>query len=264
MASEPLPPSGPRKLYRQMSDQEKREFLEKQLQRVVLMVGNREAAFTDEALDTIKFYVDAYARRVGASSTKMWGGGLQHIFGRGQHYAPLIIRSFNAEHVPPVIGLYLPVIETEYVNIRSENFAGAAGLFQFLGPTAEGYGVDRSERDNVDKMAPAAARYMKDRLAEFGTDPVGVGLSIAGYNRSPDSVRRDLGNVINSDNPERSFWTLVANAERLDHWFQGENKAYVPRFFAAAIIGENPDVFGLDMRPLSTYTEATEAPPLLE
>ena len=172
-----------------------------------------------------------------------------------EEYAPSIIRSFNARGVPPVVGLYLVVVETEYHNIRSENSAGAAGLFQFIGPTAQGYGVDPSERTNVSKMAPAAAAYMSDRIAEFGPDSMSVALAIAGYNRSPDSVRRDLRDVLNSENKERSFWTLVANSDKLDHYFQGENIKYVPKFFAAAIVGENPWAFGIQMQPLSTYTE---------
>jgi hypothetical protein len=178
-----------------------------------------------------------------------------------EQYAPHIIRAFNARGVPPVVGLYLVVVETEYHNIRSENFAGAAGLFQFIGPTARAYGVDPSERTNVAKMAPAAAAYMADRIAEFGPDSMSVALGIAGYNRSPDSVRRDLHDVLNSENRERSFWTLVANSSKLDHYFQGENIKYVPKFFAAAIVGETPWAFGIQMRPLSTYTEIKAPPP---
>ena len=87
-----------------------------------------------------------------------------------------------------------------------------------------------------------------------------VALAIAGYNRSPDSVRRDLHDVLNSENKERSFWTLVANSNKLDHYFQGENIKYVPKFFAAAIVGENPWMFGIQMQPLSTYAEI-KAPP---
>jgi hypothetical protein len=172
-----------------------------------------------------------------------------------EQFAPYIIRSFNSRGVPPVVGLYLVVVETEYHNITSENAAGAAGLFQFIGPTARGYGVDPSERTNVSKMAPAAAAYMADRIAEFGTDSMSVALAIAGYNRSPDSVRRDLHDVLNSQNKERSFWTLVANSDKLDHYFQGENIKYVPKFFAAAIVGENPWAFGIQMQPLSTYSD---------
>jgi hypothetical protein len=60
-------------------------------------------------------------------------------------------------------------------------------------------------------------------------------------------LRRDNPNV------ERSFWSLFANADSLDSYFREEGVKYVPRFFAAAIIGENPQAFALLTQPLSTY-----------
>lgn len=251
------------KLYLQMSPPEQMAFVEQNAQHVAAMMGNRPYAFTPEALDWIKRYVDGYARRVGNNSTRLWGEDLRFMFARARtKYTPYIIRAFNARGVPRVVGVYLCVIETEYHNIESENFAGAAGLFQFIGPTAEAYGVPRGERTNVEKMAPAAAAYIAHRIAEFGTDSMSVALGIAGYNRNPDSVRRDLRDVLNSENKERSFWTLVVNSTKLDHYFQGENIKYVPKFFAAAIVGEHPWAFGLnDMRPLSTYDELPTQPP---
>lgn len=243
------------KLYLQMSREEQLGFLEQRAQHISILMGNRPYAFNDEVLGYIKQYVDVYARRVGNNSGRMWGEDLRFVFARARtRYAPHITRAFNARNVPPVVGLYIVMIETEYHNLPSENFAGAAGLFQFIGSTASLYGVHPSERTNVEKMAPAAARYMADRIAEFGPDSMSVALAIAGYNRSPDSVRRDLRDVLNDRNKERSFWTLVANSNQLDHWFQNENVKYVPKFFAAAIVGENPEAFGLDMRKLSTYT----------
>ncbi|MBL8202968.1 MAG: FHA domain-containing protein [Blastocatellia bacterium] len=244
------------KLYKQMSEEEQVYYINQKAQKVALMVGNRPAVFPDEAISIIKYWLDAYVRRIGSGNTRLWAEDLRFMFKRARtQFVPTILRAFKANGAPPVVGIYLPVIETEYRNIPTENFAGAAGLFQFIGPTARGYGVDPAERTNIEKMAPAAARYINDRLAEFGADAVGVGLSIAGYNRSPDSVRRDLHDVIDSSNKDRDFWILVKNKAKLDHWFQQENINYVPRFFAAAIIGEHPWDFGLNMRQLSTYTE---------
>jgi hypothetical protein len=249
------------KRYLQMSREEQLEFLEQRAQHISALMGNRPYAFDDVVLNYIKQDVDAYARRVGNNSRGMWGEDLRFVFARARtQFAPYIIRAFNAHNVPPVVGLYIVMIETEYHNIKNENFAGAAGLFQFIGSTASAYGVAPSERTNVEKMAPAAARYMADRIAEFGTDSMSVALGIAGYNRSPDSVRRDLRDILDDRNTERSFWTLVANSKQLDHWFQNENIKYVRKFFAAAIVGENPEAFGLEMRKLSTYTTLPQTP----
>jgi hypothetical protein len=241
-------------LYLRMPPADQLEFIDRRARHITRMMGNREYAFEPEVLGYIKTYVDAYARRVGNGSRAMWGEDMRLLFDRGIQYAPYIISSFNRENVPVVVGLYIPVIESEYREcLRSP--VGALGLFQFMGATAEGYGVPASERCNAERMAPAAARYMKDRIKEFGTDAMSVALGIAGYNRSPDSVRRDLQQVIDSKNNERSFWTLLARKEELDHFFQRENVKYVPKFFAAAIVGETPSAFGLQIRKLSTYDQ---------
>lgn len=44
---------------------------------------------------------------------------------------------------------------------------------------------------------------------------------------------------------------MTADRSKLDETFRQESVFYVPRFFAAAIIGENPQVFGVKMQPLS-------------
>jgi hypothetical protein len=246
-----------RKLYLQMTPEERNEFIYRRARDISKMMSNREYVFTDDVLPYIKKYVDGYAGRVDNNSQRFWGEDLNYVFVRAKGYAPDIIRAFNQYGVRPIVGLYIVMIETEYHNIPSENFAGAAGLFQFIGPTARGYGVDPSARTDVKKMAPAAAHYMSDRVIEFGNDPMSVALAIAGYNRSTTSVMRDLHDVASKG--ERSFWTLVANSEKLDHFFQNENIKYVPKFFAAAIVGETPWAFGLQMqRPLSTYAEGAD------
>ncbi|SRR6266404_1688301 len=264
IAADTPPPPAQRKLYKNMSEDEQKEFIKQRAQHIAIMMGKRPYAFTPEALVQIKFWLDAFTRRAGNNRTGLWGGDTIAILQRGRVQAPLIIHSFKEFGVPYVVGLYIPFIETEYNNISSNNAAGAAGLFQFLGPTAESYGVPAAERTNVAKMAPAAARYFRDNIMSFGDDSMSVALSIAGYNRAPESVKRDLRNVLNApsnEDKERSFWTLIANQGKLDEFFQKENVNYVPRFFAAAIFGETPWAFGIDLRPLSTYTENTAPDP---
>ncbi len=256
---ETLDPPESAKLYLQMSEEEQYEFVERRARHVSRMIGSGTYEFSRPSISYIKQYVDAYARRVGNRSKATWGEDLNYVFGRGQRYAPMIIQAFNGRRIPPAIGLYLVAIETEYTNFTQENEAGAAGLFQFIPGTAESYGVPPNQRTNVEKMSQAAAHYVADRIAEFGTDPMSVALCIAGYNRNPDSVRNDLQSVMNSANKERSFWTLVTNSNKLDKWFQGENVKYVPKYFAAAVVGETPWAFGLSMKqPLSTCTSSVD------
>jgi hypothetical protein len=264
-ALSPLPAASPgsiggaaggpaRILYTGMTREQQYEFLDREARRVTLLIGNRDYVFEREVLDYIKTYVDAYAKRVGNGSTRLWGEDLNHVFDRARVDAPLIIAAFRKEGVPTVVGLYIAMIETEYHEcLRSE--AGAVGLFQFIESTARAYGVSPDDRCRVEKMAPAAAKYMRDRVREFGNHPMSVALGIAGYNRDPRSVRRDLQDVLDSRSSERSFWTLLAKKEKLDSYFRNENVKYVPKFFAATIVGENPEAFGLRIRKLSTYDQ---------
>jgi hypothetical protein len=240
--------------YLKMSQVEQYNFLSLKARNITRMMGNREYVFDREALDYIKYYVDGYAKRVGNESRSLWAEDVRFMMGRATEYAPDIIAAFRRENTPIVLGLYIPVIESEYHKCLKSP-ADALGLFQFIAPTAERYGVPAEKRCDEKLMAPAAARYMKDRIKEFGTGPMSVALSIAGYNRDPASVRRDLQDVVTSKSNERSFWTLLARKEELDHWFRNENVKYVPKFFAAAIVGENPASFGLRIRKLSTYDQ---------
>lgn len=239
-----------RKLYREMTDQERTDFIDKASQKITMSISNstRPEVFDQFVLTQIKRWVDSYA--AGRKTSGLWGVDVSIIFKRAAEYAPYISRCFNQQDVPPIIGLYIVWIETAYVNVNYENKAKAMGLFQFIPGTARQYGVDPSQRTNVEKMAPAAALYMKQRIAHFGGDAKGVALAIANYNRG--GTPKDLRTTIDSENPDRSFWTLMANKEKLNHYFQNENVDYVPRFFAAAIVGENPRVFGVDTNPISS------------
>ena len=106
-------------------------------------------------------------------------------------YAPTIIQAAKEENVPKIVPLYIAAIETEYTNVSSQNNAGAAGLFQFIPSTARLYKINPSDRTNVQLMSHVAAKYIGERMKEFGNDTRSVALCIAGYNRNPDNVRRD-------------------------------------------------------------------------
>jgi hypothetical protein len=245
------------RLYRDMGEQEKLDFIESRARHISMMMSSREYDFPPETLGYIKQYVDGYARRVANGSTRLWGEDLRSVLNRASQSAPFIVRSFNERGVPPVVGLYIAMIETEYHTCLTSP-VGAQGVLQLMPGTARMYGLDPKDRCDLKKLTPAAAKYIKDRIAEFGTDSMSVALGIAGYNRSPDSIRRDLHDVLDPANKERTFWTLIANKEELDHWFQNENVRYVPKFFAAAVVGENPPAFGVQMKPLSTYDAVIE------
>jgi hypothetical protein len=73
------------------------------------------------------------------------------------------------------------------------------------------------------------------------------------YNRGAKNVERDLAAYVNEQNRACSICALTENRDNLDANFREENAYYVPRFFAAAIVGENPRAFGLQTQPLSSF-----------
>ena len=78
-------------------------------------------------------------------------------------------------------------------------------------------------------------------------------LAILSYNRGAQKVASDLQIVLNEQNKRCSICALTAERNKLDGPFKQESVFYVPIFFAAAIIGENPQVFGVQMQPLSSH-----------
>ncbi len=240
------------KAYLQMSEPEQLAFISEQEQRVSAMMGDRPVKLNDEALRAIKTYVDSYVSL--GQPNDVSGEGLKATFSRAQTHVPLIARSFAARKVPVIIGIYLPVVESNYHSCY-ENTAGAKGLFQFLPGTARQYGVARDEMCDVEKMAPAAAHYIADRMAELGEDSQSLTLVLLSYNRGPEGVRNALRELRDTDNYQRNFWTLFAHRDKLDEQFRKESAGYVPAFFAAAIIGENPRAFDLPTPPLSTLAD---------
>ena len=252
-----LPQTSPLRLYGRMTRDEQMKFVAQEAQRIASKMGNRPCDFTPGALQRIKQFVDGYASRIGkGESGRGFHEDLRVVFDRATRFAPLVIRWFTRYGVYPEVGLYMAMIESEYHECLTSP-AGAEGMFQFMAATALEYQVQPGERCDETKLAPAAARYFKDLIGYFGTDATSVALAVASYNRGQGNIMGDLHKVV-EDGGERSFWTLVENPEKLHVKFQTENINYVPKFFAAAILGENPREFGLNIRPLSTY--ATEAP----
>jgi hypothetical protein len=247
-------PAAPAKLYSKMSERERWDFVATQEQRISAMMSERHVKLNDDAVRVLKVYVDRAIARLN-TPPKPGTQDTRNAYERAQPYVPLIAREFAARRVPIVIGIYLPVIESAYRHCY-ESPLGAKGLFQFLPGTARAYGVAREDMCDPEKMTPAAAQYIADRMAELGEDSESLTLVILSYNRGDAWVRDTLRQLRGTDNYERNFWTMLANQELLDDGFRTESAGYVPSFFAAAIIGENPETFGLKTPPLSTLAGA--------
>ena len=124
-------------------------------------------------------------------------------------------------------------------------------MFQFLPSTGERYGLSTDDLMDVGKSADAAARYIADSMQAFSNDPMKEALALLAYNRGAQKTARELQVLLTEQNKRCSICAMTADRSKLDETFRQESVFYVPRFFAAAIIGENPQVFGVKMQPLS-------------
>jgi len=68
-----------------------------------------------------------------------------------------------------------------------------------------------------------------------------------------NNVEGDIATFVTQRTRQCSICALTEQSYQLDKNFQQENVYYVPSFFAVAIIGENPQAFGLQTQPLSSF-----------
>ncbi len=256
--------------YLDVSDSEKRQYLAERALKIAQVIGNNSSdAIPAAALDKIKSFADAYAKRVSVKSLGgcRFGDNLQVTYERASKNAPFIVKAFNEKGTDPRIGLYLAMIESEHC-VCLQSPTGPLGMFQFTFATAKLHftpseGVIKGAtppkgdvRCEPEPAARAAASYMKALTGRYGTGPASVPLAIGSYNSGEGGLSSNLVKALDSNSGlPRDFWTLIANGEKLSKQFQAENFKYVPKFFAAAIIGENPQDFGLKLQPLSTYSK---------
>jgi hypothetical protein len=151
---------------------------------------------------------------------------------RSTRYLPMIKGIFQDYGLPEDLA-YLAMIESGF-NPRARSHAGAVGLWQFIKPTGQRYGLainnQVDERLDPEKSTRAAARYLRDLYKQFGS----WYLAAASYNCGERRVQRKLNHSRN-----KNFWELSANK-----CLPNETQNYVPQMIAAIIIAKNPQKFG--------------------
>ena len=265
----------PRKKFAEMSETEKDEYVKVKAEKIARIIGNQTSEpIPPEAVRSIRGHLKGYIDRVRASRSDSCGQGaftrsdMTTVMERASKNAPFILRAFYAEGLDPQIGLYVAMIESEHCPCL-QSPTGALGMFQFVRGTGREYNLqvkndgspsNPDQRCDPEPAARAAAQYLKYLTGRFGTGPMSFPLAIASYNSGQGGLSQNLEKALKAAaGQDRSFWTLVANQVVFEggigEQFRRENVKYVPKFFAAAIIGENPQDFGIQMQPLSTYTK---------
>ena len=117
--------------------------------------------------------------------------------------------------------------------------AGAKGLWQFMAPTARKYGlrVDKwtDERLDPEKSTRAAAAYLRDLYAQYGSWP----LAHAAYNGGDVRILRAI-KALKTTN----FWELTRGRHLAE-----ETKNFVAAIQAAILIHREPERYGFSAVP---------------
>lgn len=136
--------------------------------------------------------------------------------------------------------VYLPLIESGY-DVTATSSASAVGLWQFMSGTARAEGLEVSdyvdERRDPFRSTDAAIRHLKGLHKTFGS----WYLAAAAYNSGSGRIGRLLKEYGRTKGPDETFWEM-------QDALPSETKGYVPGLIAAAIIGEYPQLFGMEGR----------------
>ena len=169
-------------------------------------------------------------------------------------YTTTISQEMLAQGLPPQY-FYLAMQESNfdpYATGPLTRKGYAKGMWQFIPETAEKYGLrvgplvdlgrpdPGDDRDHYEKATKAAAKYLKTL---YSTDAQASGLLvIACYNWGEDQMLPLVRSM--PENPrERNFWRLLSQQRNK---IPQETYDYVFYIISAAVIGENPRLFGFD------------------
>jgi len=217
---------------------------ERLILRVTRMFGECELIAPREYLSEVATYI----RRWQATGRYVRAVTLAQEKG----YTRKIAEEFIQRNLPPQF-FYLAMQESDFDPLRSgppTSFGIAKGMWQFIPETGLRYGLSigplarferpdlADDRSNWEKATGAAARYIKDIYA---TDAQASGLLVmASYNWGEGRVVRLLRQM--PANPrERNFWKLL---EKYRSQVPSQTYDYVFYIVSAAVIGENPRLFG--------------------
>jgi membrane-bound lytic murein transglycosylase D len=157
-------------------------------------------------------------------------------------YIEMVEREVEAAGLPRSLA-YLPIVESWY-NPRAVSWVGAAGLWQFMPPTARGMGlvVDRlvDERRDPYLSTPMALAYLAQLHDRFDS----WFLALAAYNGGPGRLGRILSRHGAGDGGHDGLFLEIL------HDLPRETRDFVPRFLAAARVAMDPGAYGFgDVEP---------------
>jgi hypothetical protein len=229
------------KLYKQnMTEQEKLIY------RVTRIFGECELAMPPDFTSEVERYIKLW------QSSGRYNRAVKTAMENGYNVA--IPKALLAQDLPPQF-FYLAMQESDFNPLISgpETRMGIAkGMWQFIPKTAVKYGLKvgpladlarpdpGDDRHHWERETVAAAKYLKDL---YSSDAQASGLLVmACYNWGEDYVL-PLVRQLPPNPKDRNFWQLLATRREK---IPKETYDYVFYIVSAAVIGENPRLFGFN------------------
>lgn len=232
-----------------------------------------------------------FVRQVKETINSFWLGPARSDFvqviqrAEREDYTPFIVETMQAHGLPPEF-FYLALQESRF-NVSAigprTRWGIAKGMWQFIPSTGRRYGLrigpradlrvvdPRDERHDFEASTRAAARYLQ---TIYGTKAQASGLLvIASYNWGEHRVVDRMEELPGPQRiPDAALEGIPHDPDALNYWqflteysnrMPAQTKEYVLKIFSAAVIGQNPRLFGFDFdNPLGPYIEApANSPP---
>jgi hypothetical protein len=217
--------------------------------RIARVFGECEIGMPPSLVAEVERYIDRWSE----------GTRLENAIERSQEHglAARAAVAFDDVHLPPQY-YYVALQESDFrmdVCGPKTRYGIAKGAWQFIPSTGRAYGLSigplylerrfdpQDERHDFDRASAAAAAYFRDIYLR---EAQGSGLlALAIYNYGGTNVRRLFRSLPESPR-ERNFWQVLHEHRDL---FPEETYDYVLKVFSAAVIGEDPELFGFSFDP---------------
>ena len=168
-------------------------------------------------------------------------GYLQRVMRRAAPILPFVLDELEKKNMPTELAL-LPVVESAY-QAFAYSHGRASGLWQIIPSTGRNLGLKQNwwydGRRDIIESTRAAIRYLDGLAREFNGD---WDLALASYNAGPGRVRAAIRYNKKKNRPV-DYWNLTR--------LRKETKDYVPKLYALKQIFDNPEIYGLEILPVS-------------
>lgn len=165
---------------------------------------------------------------------------------RSGRYQEMIQSELRERRLPEDL-MWVAMIESGF-DPRAKSPAGAVGLWQFMAPTGDVYGLQVTkfldQRKNPSLATRAAAHHLRDLYYRFGSWDLALAAYNMGYEQLLDAIDK--------------YGTADFNELSRQEAIPAETAAYVPKIAAAAIVANNLEHFGFEKVEIARPVDAAE------